>query len=68
VKPHFFLQNLMMSAQTIAEQGTLYYAFGDAKLPMIDVRDIASSVAAILGDPTAHAGKTYTLTCPAAVS
>lgn len=67
VKPHFFLQNLMMSAQTIAEQGTLYFALGDAKQPMIDVRDIASSVAAILRNPTAHAGKTYTLTGPTAV-
>ena len=67
VEPHFFLQNLMMSAQTIAEQGTLYFALGDAKQPMIDVRDIASSVAAILRNPTAHAGKTYTLTGPTAV-
>jgi uncharacterized protein YbjT (DUF2867 family) len=67
VKPHFFLQNLMMSAQTIAEQGTLYFALGDAKQPMIDVRDIASSAAAILRNPSAHAGKTYTLTGPTAV-
>lgn len=67
VKPHFFLQNLMMSAQTIAEQGTLYFALGDAKLPMIDVRDIASSAAAILGNPSPHTGKTYTLTGPTAV-
>jgi uncharacterized protein YbjT (DUF2867 family) len=67
VKPHFFLQNLMMSAQTIAEQGTLYFALADAKQPMIDVRDIASSVAAILSNPGAHAGKTYTLTGPTAV-
>lgn len=67
VKPHFFLQNLMMSAQTIAEQGTLYFALADANQPMIDVRDIASSVAAILSNPGAHAGKTYTLTGPTAV-
>jgi len=40
VKPHFFMQNLMMAAQSVAEQGTIYFALGDAKLPMVDVRDI----------------------------
>ena len=67
VKPHFFMQNLMMAAQSVAEQGTIYFALGDAKLPMIDVRDIATTVAAILKNPAAHAGKTYTLTGPTAV-
>jgi uncharacterized protein YbjT (DUF2867 family) len=67
VKPHFFMQNLMMSAQSIAQQGTIYFGLGDAKLPMIDVHDIGTSVAAILKNPAPHAGKTYTLTGPAAV-
>ena len=67
VKPHFFMQNLMMAAQSVSEQGALYFAFGDAKLPMIDVRDIASTVAAILSNPAPHAGKTYTLTGPTAI-
>jgi len=43
------MQNLMMAAQSVAEQGTIYFALGDAKLPMVDVRDIGASVAAILG-------------------
>ncbi len=68
VQPHFFTQNMLMSAQSIAEQGTLYFALGDAKLPMVDVADIAASVAAILANPTPHAGKTYTITGPTAVS
>lgn len=67
VKPHFFMQNLMMAAQSVAEQGAIYFALGDAKLPMIDVRDIGSTVAAILANPAPHAGKTYTLTGPTAV-
>src|SRR4051794_39734973 len=62
VKPHFFMQNVMMGAQAVAEQGVLYLPFGTAKLPMIDARDIGLAVAAILADPAAHAGKTYTLT------
>jgi uncharacterized protein YbjT (DUF2867 family) len=68
VKPHFFLQNLMMAGRSVAEQGAIYFALGDAKVPMIDVADIGASVAAILRDPAAHAGKTYTLTGPAAIS
>lgn len=68
VKPHFFMQNLMMAAQTVAQQGAIYLALGDAKLPMIDVRDVAAAVAAILNNPTPHAGKTYTLTGPTAVT
>jgi uncharacterized protein YbjT (DUF2867 family) len=67
VKPHFFMQNLMMAAKSVADQGTIYFALGDAKLPMIDVRDVGASVAAILRDPATHAGKTYTLTGPAAI-
>src|SRR5436305_9243320 len=50
LKPHFFAQNLMMAAQTIAQQGTIYFALGDAKLPMIDVRDVGATAAAVLKD------------------
>jgi len=68
LKPHFFMQNLLGLAQTVVDQGMLFFGLGDAKLPMIDVRDIAGSVAAVLANPTPHANKTYTLTGPAAVS
>jgi uncharacterized protein YbjT (DUF2867 family) len=68
LKPHFFMQNLMMGARSVAAEGTLYMALGDAKLPMIDVRDVGAVAAKVLAEPDAHAGKTYTLTGPAAVS
>jgi len=67
LKPHFFMQNLLMGAQSVAEQGALYFGLGNAKLPMIDVRDIAAAAAIVLNAPAAHAGKTYTLTGGAAV-
>jgi len=67
VKPHFFMQNMMMAARSVAEQGKIYFALADAKLPMIDVRDIGASVAAILKNPAPHAGKTYTLTGSTAI-
>jgi uncharacterized protein YbjT (DUF2867 family) len=62
LKPHFFLQNLLFSAGTIAEEGVMYWAFGEAKFPAIDVDDIGDATARILADPRPHAGKTYTLT------
>jgi uncharacterized protein YbjT (DUF2867 family) len=68
LKPHFFMQNLMMSAQTVAEQATLFFALGSAKMPMIDARDIGTVAAAILANPAPHAGKSYTLTGPTAVT
>lgn len=62
LKPHFFTQNLMGMAKSVAEQGSIFFGLGDAKLPMIDVRDIADCAAAILANPAPHGGKTYTLT------
>lgn len=62
LKPHFFTQNFMGMAKPIAEQGTIFFALGDAKVPMIDVHDIADTAAKILANPAPHAGKTYTLT------
>lgn len=67
LKPHFFTQNLMGTAQTILEQGAIYFALAEAKIAMIDVQDIADTVAAILANPGPHAGKTYTLTGATAV-
>lgn len=40
LRPHFFMQNLFMSAQSIAADGVMYWGMGDGKLGMIDVRDI----------------------------
>lgn len=67
LKPHFFVQNFLGMASTVAEQGMIYFALGDAKLPMIDVHDIADVAAAVLASPAQHAGKTYTLTGAAPV-
>jgi uncharacterized protein YbjT (DUF2867 family) len=62
LKPHFFMQNLMMSIRGVKESSTLVSALGDAKVPMIDVRDIALAAAKVLANPAPHSGKTYTLT------
>ena len=67
LKPTFFMQNLMMAAQTIASDGMLYWDTGDGKLGMIDLRDIVEAAFAVLtGD--GHEGKRYILTGPEAIS
>ncbi len=40
LRPHFFMQNLFMSAQSIAGDGNMYWGMGEGKLGMVDVRDI----------------------------
>ena len=68
LKPHFFMQNVMMGAQSVAQQGALYLALGGAAVPMIDARDVGAAAAAVLADPGSHAGQTYTLTGPRAIT
>jgi len=62
LKPHFFFQNFLFSAGTIVKEGAMYWAFGEAKFPAIDVDDIGHAVARVLVNPGPHAGNTYTLT------
>jgi uncharacterized protein YbjT (DUF2867 family) len=68
LKPHFFMQNLLMAAGAIAAQGALYYAFGEGRLGLVDTRDVGAFAARVLTDPAGHAGKTYTLSGPASLS
>jgi NAD(P)H dehydrogenase (quinone) len=56
------MQNLMMSAGSVKEQGTIFYALGDAAIPMIDVADVGAVAAKVLAAPATHAGRIYTLT------
>ncbi|MEV0972210.1 SDR family oxidoreductase [Microtetraspora glauca] len=68
LRPHWFMQNLLGEAATIAT-GTLPLNMGDARLGMIDARDIAACAARVLtDDPAAHHQKIYTLTGPEALN
>ena len=67
LKPAFFMQNLMMAAQTIASDGMIYWDTGDGKLGMIDLRDIVEAAFAVLTGE-GHEGKNYILTGPEAIS
>jgi uncharacterized protein YbjT (DUF2867 family) len=67
LRPHNFMQNTMMSAQTVASEGVVYMPFKDGKVGMIDVRDIVDVAVKVLTED-GHEGKTYTLTGPASIS
>ena len=67
LKPHFFMQNTMMAAQTVASDGVVYMAMKDGKIGMIDVRDIVDVAVKVLTED-GHEGKEYPLTGPASIS
>jgi uncharacterized protein YbjT (DUF2867 family) len=63
----FFMSNLLTSADTIRRDGRIFAPAGDAKIAMIDPRDVAAAaVEALLGD--GHEGQSYVLTGPRAVT
>jgi uncharacterized protein YbjT (DUF2867 family) len=69
LRPHFFMQNMLGSASSIAAQSAFYLAMGEGRLGMIDVRDIGEMAARILRDaPADHRGKIYTPTGPRSIS
>lgn len=64
LQPTFFMQNTMMTAPTIKEQGKIYWDWADGRAAMIDVRDIVdSAVGAIAGDEGVE-GETFLLLGP----
>jgi len=62
VKPHFFMQNLLRQARSVA-QGVLPMALGDGRMGLIDTRDIGLFAAKVLMTG-GHEGRTYTITGP----
>jgi uncharacterized protein YbjT (DUF2867 family) len=63
LRPVFFMQNLL----AMTRGDTIATAAGDGRVAMVDARDIAAVAVAALTRP-GHAGKTYTLTGPEALS
>ncbi|QFG22706.1 SDR family oxidoreductase [Actinomadura sp. WMMB 499] len=65
LRPHWFMQNLLNEAGDIAATGTFALNMAEARIGMIDARDIAACAARVLrDDPDRHHGATYTLTGP----
>jgi uncharacterized protein YbjT (DUF2867 family) len=69
LRPNSFMQNILAyNAPSIRAQAAFYAAAGSARFSFLDVRDIAEVVAKVLAAPAAHAGKTYELNGPEAVT
>jgi uncharacterized protein YbjT (DUF2867 family) len=67
LRPHHFMQNLLAQAEYVINEGVIYSASGDGKIPYVDGRDVGAAAAATLTTP-GHAGKTYVLTGSEAIS
>ena len=67
LKPHFFMQNTLMGAQSVGDHGAFYHSMGEGKLGLIDVRDVAAVAIEVL-TTDGHEGKGYTLTGPESLS
>ncbi|GLU55402.1 NAD(P)-dependent oxidoreductase [Dyadobacter frigoris] len=63
LRPNLFMQGLLGFRETIIKQNQFFGAIGDAKISMIDTRDIAAVAGEALSF-AAHEGKTYDLTGP----
>lgn len=67
IRPAGFMQNFLMSAESIKQEGKLYLPTGEGKVGYIDARDVAAvAVEALTG--TGHEGETYEITGPEAIS
>jgi uncharacterized protein YbjT (DUF2867 family) len=67
LRPNFFMQNLLWFAPTITAEGVFYLPLKDAKVSLVDIRDIAAVAVKTLTEE-GHEGKTYTITGPEALT
>src|SRR6059058_3500991 len=64
LRPHYYMQNLLSSAGSVASDGMLYMNMGQGRVGMIDGRDVGVFAAKVIQNAERHAGKTYTPTGP----
>jgi len=67
LQPIFYMQNTLLAAQTVASDGMIYLPLKDARMSMIDIRDVAETAVKVLTSE-GHEGKTYVLTGPKSIS
>jgi hypothetical protein len=65
LRPNLYMQGLLMIGRTIATEGRFFAPAGDARVSVVDVRDIAA-VAALT--KSGYEGKTYDITGPEALT
>jgi uncharacterized protein YbjT (DUF2867 family) len=69
----WYMSNLLAAAPGVAAEGRLYAPAGEARIAMIDPRDVGAAAAAVLSSPgheatAGHDGQTYLLTGPRAIT
>src|SRR5215469_10198174 len=68
LRPNGFMQNIVIyNGRTVREQDAFYGSQGEGKVSLVDVRNAAAAAVRILIED-GHAGRTYTLTGPEALS
>jgi uncharacterized protein YbjT (DUF2867 family) len=67
LRPNLYFQGFLAFSRLIATEGRFFAPIGDARVSAVDIRDIAGVAAAALTEE-GHAGRTYTITGPAAIS
>jgi uncharacterized protein YbjT (DUF2867 family) len=67
LRSSWYMSNLLAAAAQVAGEGRLYAPAGQARIAMIDPRDVGAAAAAVLSSP-GHEGQTYLLTGPEAIT
>ncbi|MEO5891952.1 MAG: SDR family oxidoreductase [Ferruginibacter sp.] len=67
LRPNLFMQGLLGFRDPIVQQGKFFASIGDAKISLVDIRDIAAVAVEALIDKK-HEGKIYDLTGPEALT
>lgn len=67
LRPNLYMQGLLGFRGSIVSQGQFFAPAGDARVSIVDVRDIASVAAAALTE-NGHQGKVYDITGPEALT
>jgi uncharacterized protein YbjT (DUF2867 family) len=67
LQPVYNMQNFLRFAPTIQSQGAFFAPMRDARLSMVDARDVADVAAAVLTG-SGHEGQTYIITGPEALT
>jgi uncharacterized protein YbjT (DUF2867 family) len=67
LRPNLYMQGLLAFRSSIASDGRFFAPIGNARVSIVDVRDIATVAAAAL-TKSDHTGKTYDITGPEALT
>jgi uncharacterized protein YbjT (DUF2867 family) len=67
LRASWYMSNVLPAASVVTAEGRLYAPAGEARIAMIDPRDVGAAAAAVLSSP-GHEGQTYLLTGPRAIT